>query len=43
MATLIPAAKHKVEITGEMLGKMKQSARPNAAPAVKNGKINPPR
>ena len=43
IATLIPAAMQSVEIVGEMLGNTKHKARPNAAPAVKNGKMKPPR
>ena len=38
MATFIPAAKHKVAITGDSVGNIKHKARPKAAPAVKNGK-----
>ena len=43
MATLMPAAQQRVAITGERSGKMKHRARPNAAPAAKKGKMNPPR
>ena len=43
MATLIPAAKQRVERLGDSPGKAKQRALPKAAPAVKNGKMKPPR
>ena len=39
IATLMPAAKQSVAVTGEIDGKAKQRARPKAAPAVKKGKI----
>ena len=38
IATLIPAAKHKVAIMGDSVGNTKHKPRPKAAPAVKNGK-----
>ena len=43
IATLMPAAKHRIAILGESVGKTKQSARPKAAPAVKKGNMKPPR
>ena len=38
IATLMPAAKHRVAMLGESVGNTKQSARPKAAPAVKTTK-----
>jgi len=43
IATLIPAAMQSVTMVGERLGNAKHMALPNAAPAVKNGKMKPPR
>ncbi len=43
IATLMPAAMHRVAILGESVGKIKQSARPKAAPTVKKGNMKPPR
>lgn len=43
IATLIPAAKQRHATTGETDGKRNTRARPNEAPAQKNGKMKPPR
>lgn len=43
MDTLMPAAKHREAMIGDKLGKRFESPLPKAAPAVKKGKINPPR
>jgi len=43
IATFIPAAKHSVAMTGDSVGNIKQRALPKLTPAVKNGKMKPPR
>ena len=43
MATLIPAAKQRVAMTGESVGNTKHRALPKAAPAAKKGNMKPPR